>query len=114
MKKVLVVVNVFVHDFASALWLATILAVYWIERAASSPGVEEILFGLKKEFFFFGIGSLVVTLLTGAVRTLTYAEGIYGVDAEKMRKRILIVKHIFAFVIYGTGTWLQYRMVYGA
>lgn len=114
MRKVLVVVNVFVHDFASALWLSTILAVYWIGRAAPSPGVEEVLFGLKKEFFLFGIGSLVVTLLTGAVRTLTYAEGIYGADAEKIRKRILIVKHICAFVIYGTGTWLQYRMVYGA
>ncbi len=113
MNNLLRVINAYIHDFASAMWLATLLVVYWTNRFFPPSGSEEFFFGFKRDFFFIGIGSLVVILLTGVGRTYSYKSGQYGEDAEKERKEILIVKHILGLLIYGAGTFWQYTMVYG-
>ncbi len=113
MNKSIKVINAYIHDFASALWLATVLVVYWTNRFTPPPGSEDFFFEFRKEFFFIGIGSLAVILITGIGRTYTYKTGEFGEDAEKKRKEILIVKHILGLIIYGAGTYWQYVMVYG-
>ena len=94
------------------MWLASVLVVYWINRYTVPQGMEEIIFQLKRDFLFIGIGSLVVILVTGIGRTYGYRTGHFGEDAEKKRKEILIVKHILGMIIYGAGTYWQYSMVY--
>jgi len=113
MKKTLIILNAYIHDFASALWLVTVLLVYWVGRYVPPPGSEEFFFQVKREFFFLGGGSLVVILLTGIGRTIAYRSGLYGDKAEKVRKVLLVIKHILGFLLYGAGTYWQYRMVYG-
>lgn len=112
MNHFLKVVNAYIHDFASALWLATVLTVYWTNRFTPPAGSEGFFFQFKKEFLYISIGSLVVILVTGVGRTIAYRSGQFGQDAEKKRKEILIVKHILGMIIYGAGTYWQYTMVF--
>lgn len=103
----------FIHDFAAGFWAATVLSVYWLHRLQlSDPGLSSSLHPLGIEFFYFGLASVVVVMLTGMGRTFTYIENYYGKDAEKMRRKMLAVKHILLFGIFGSGTYWQYTMVF--
>jgi uncharacterized membrane protein len=112
LKNTIKVINAYVHDFASALWLVTVLVIYWTNRFNPPAGSEDFFLGFKKEFFYIGVASLIVIVLTGIGRTLLYESGEYGEDSEQKRKKILIVKHILGIIIYGAGTYWQYIMVY--
>jgi hypothetical protein len=113
MKNILLVINAFIHDFVSALWLAALLVVYWINTYSAPSEAGLFILRLKKNFFYIGIGSLIMILFTGLWRMLTYRTGELGEEIEKKRKTILIIKHIIGFAIYGAGTYWLYIMVYG-
>jgi len=36
-----------------------------------------------------------------------------GENAEKLKRRMLIIKHILLFLVFGVGIYWQYKMVYG-
>lgn len=113
MKKALTIFIGFIHDFAAGCWGATVLAIYWVDRLRVPPEVAAQLTGLKEQFFFAGLVCVVVVFLGGAGRTFTYVGNVYGPDAEKTRRKMLAIKHIFLFVVFGLGTWWQYARVYG-
>ena len=103
----------FIHDFAAGCWAATVLAIYWIHNFQSTnPELAQALTPLSIEFFYLGLVCVSIVLLTGMGRTFTYIEDVYGKDAEKLRKKMLMIKHILLFVIFGTGTYWQYIMVF--
>jgi len=78
----------------------------------SNPGLASSLRPLGIEFCYFGLASMIVVLLTGMGRTFSYIEYYYREEAEKMRKKMLEVKHILLFGIFGTGTYWQYTIAY--
>ena len=109
-KKALAILNGFVHDFAAGIWLAAIATITMLHRAHSShPEVVGVLNGLERRFFWASIAAMVVIMATGAGRTFTYVDNWYGPDAERARRRMLIVKHLFLFAAFGAG----YLYVYG-
>ena len=55
---------------------------------------------------------MILVLFTGMGRTFTYIENYYGKDTEKMRKKMLAVKHSLLFGIFGSGTYWQYTMAF--
>lgn len=113
MKKALSIFVGFVHDFAAGCWAATVIAIYWLHRLPlDRPEIKSVISPLKKEFFFLGLACVGIVLITGMGRTFTYAGNIYGEDAEKLRRRMLIVKHIVLFSAFGAGIYWQYIMVY--
>ena len=113
MKKSITIFVGFIHDFAAGCWAATVLAIYWINDLQSkNPELAQALSPLEKEFFYLGLACVGIVLLTGMGRTFTYIENVYGKDAEKLRKKMLIVKHILLFGIFGTGTYWQYTMAF--
>ena len=112
MKKALTIFIGFVHDFAAGCWAATVLAIYWINRITVSPEVSETLLGLKKQFFYAGLVCVLVVFATGAGRTFTYVDNVYGDDAEKRRRKMLIIKHIVLVLVFGLGVLWQYTMVF--
>lgn len=112
MKKALTIVIGFIHDFAAGCWAATVLGIYWLSRQAFSAEVHSIIFGLKKQLFWAGIACVVTVFATGAGRSFTYVDNVYGKDAEKARKRLLIIKHIILLVVFGSGIFWQYTMVF--
>lgn len=113
MKKAFTIFVGFLHDFAAGIWLATVLAVWWLERNMSA-GVSEVLEPLQKQFFYIGIGCVAMVFLAGAGRTFTYTYigSVYGEETENQRRKMLIVKHLLLLSIFGLGTWWQYEMVF--
>ncbi len=114
MRKALTIFIGFIHDFAAGCWGASVLAVYWVDKIGAGQGSGTMFFDLKKQFFFLGLGCVAVVVLAGMGRTFTYAYigSVYGEDAEKLRKKMLAVKHIILFTVFGLGIWWQYTMVY--
>ncbi len=113
MKRVLQVVIGFAHDFAAGIWAATVLGVWWLERAQVAGETRTVLDALERQFFWIGVGCVAIVLATGAGRTFTYVDNHYGPDAESARRRALVVKHIVLFAIFGAGLLGQYRLAFG-
>lgn len=103
----------FVHDFATGCWAATVIAVAYLDSRSVTPDVASVLNGLERLFFAMGIGCAVVVFATGAGRTFTYVDGVYGASAERDRRRALILKHVVLVVVFGAGILWQYGMAYG-
>jgi len=115
MKKAFTIFIGFIHDFAAGCWAATVVAIYWVHRLAlQRPELKELLNGLEKQFFWAGIACIVIVILAGVGRTFTYAYigSVYGEQSEKLRRRMLVVKHIVLFSVFGGGTWWQYIMAF--
>lgn len=113
MKKSIAIFVGFIHDFAAGCWLSTVLAIYWINGLHSrSPELTQALSPLEIDFFYLGLASIGIVLLTGMGRTFTYIENVYGANDEKLRKKMLVVKHMLLFGIFGTGTYWQFTMTF--
>lgn len=112
MKKALTIVIGFVHDFATGCWASTVLAIYWLSRLPVPDELSAVLFGLKRQLFYAGIACVVLVFATGAGRTFTYIDDVYGKDAERTRKKMLVIKHIVLVTVFGLGVWWQYTMVF--
>lgn len=112
MKKALTIIIGFVHDFAAGCWAATVLAIYWLSRQSFSAEVGTVIFELKKQLFWAGVICVIMVFATGAGRTFTYVENVYGPDAEKRRRKLLIIKHIILLSVFGLGTWWQYSLTF--
>ncbi len=111
MKKFFAIIIGFIHDFAAGCWAATVFAVWWLDRQNIAFDLIDIFLDLKRQFFYIGLGCIAMVLATGAGRSFTYVNNIYGKDAEKMRRFLLIVKHILLLVLFGFGTYWQYTML---
>lgn len=104
LKKTLIVLNGFIHDFAAGIWLATIVAIAVLHNAhLQAPSVDNVLNHLEHLFFWGSVVAAVIIMATGAGRTFTYVDNWYGEDAERARRRALIVKHIVLFSAYAIG-----------
>jgi hypothetical protein len=113
MKKSLTVIIGFVHDFASGCWAATVFAVAFLDARVADNGPTVVLAELEQSFFWIGIACIAVVFATGAGRTFTYVDQHYGPEAERQRRRLLIVKHLILVVVFGAGTAWQYAMAFG-
>lgn len=106
-KSILVVLNNFLHDIATGLWLACLLLAFYINRRWS--GNLDHLSKIQEFLFVTSLAALSIIGLTGIIRRKTYTSYLYGVDLEVKRKALLIVKHILlAFIVFG-GTWFLYK-----
>lgn len=115
MKKLAIVTNGFLHDFAAGLWLASIVTVALLHDA--HPGAEAalaVLSGLERKFFWVSVASMATILATGAGRTFTYVDNWYGQDAEAARRRALVVKHVVLLAAFGAGYAWIWRKVFHA
>lgn len=112
-RKAAIVLNGFVHDFAAGYWLALMVAIALIHRLhGSHPEVTAILNSIERLFFWQSIAAMVAIAATGAGRTFTYIENWYGPDAERLRRRMLIIKHIVLLAVFGAGYFVVYPMVF--
>jgi len=112
-KKILTILIGFIHDWAAGGWAATVFGVYWLNRQAVPSELGNIIFDLKKQFFYFVIACVILVFATGTGRTFTYVGNVYGEDAEKMRRKMLIIKHIILLSVFGAGTFWQFFMTFG-
>ncbi len=117
MRKIFTIIVGFIHDFAAGCWLATVLAVYWLDIAlAQHPELTGVLKNLQKEFFYIGLACVGIVFLAGIGRTFTYAYigNVYGKNAEPLRRKMLIVKHIALIIVFGLGIYWQWRIIFSS
>jgi len=112
-KSALTVIIGFVHDFASGCWAATVFAIAYLDGREVDTGAATLLGELERSFFWIGIACIVVVFATGAGRTFTYVDQHYGPEAERQRRRLLIIKHVVLVIVFGAGTAWQYIMAFG-
>lgn len=113
MEKTLTIFVGFIHDFAAGCWAATVITVYWLDRASGKkPALKSTLSGLERDLFYIGIVCAVIVILAGAGRTFTYVDNVYGEDSERQRRKMLIIKHIILITVFGLGIYWQYTMVF--
>ncbi|ABB30839.1 hypothetical protein GeomeDRAFT_0914 [Geobacter metallireducens RCH3] len=113
-RSIAVILNGFVHDFAAGIWLAAIASIALIHRMHQlrSPEVVAILNRLEHIFFWTSVVSMVFIMATGAGRTFTYVDNWYGADAERVRRRMLIIKHVVLLSAFGAGYLFVYPLVF--
>lgn len=112
-KKTVVIVNGFIHDFAAGIWLATIVTIAVLHDAhLKDAAVVSTLNHLERMFFWWSVGAAVLIMLTGAGRTFTYVDNWYGEDAEQERRKALITKHVFLFFAYALGYFWVWGKVF--
>lgn len=112
MKRLLAVVIGFVHDWSAGIWAAAVLGIWWVSRAEAPPEAGPVLAALCRRFFWISVGAVIVVFATGAGRTFTYVDGVYGPDAERARRKALAVKHVFLFLVFGSGTAWAYSLAF--
>ncbi len=103
-KKSAIIFNGFLHDFAAGIWLAAVATITMLHNAhLEHPEVISVLNHLERLFFWGSVAAMVTIMATGAGRTFTYVENWYGVDAERVRRKMLIIKHVFLAVVFAAG-----------
>ena len=113
LKKSAVVFNGFLHDFAAGYWLAALVAIAVLHRFhLQYPALIELLNRIERLFFWQSVGAMVIILATGAGRTFTYVDNWYGPDAERVRRRMLIIKHVVLFAFFGAGYLIFWGSVF--
>lgn len=115
LKKSAVIINGFIHDFAAGIWLAAIAAIAMLHKAHLHEALlTTALNRIERQFFWASVAAMLVIMATGAGRTFTYVENWYGPDAERMRRRMLIIKHLLLFVCFGAGyLWIWGKIFHG-
>lgn len=113
LKKIAVVINGFIHDFTSGYWVSALIAIYFLhdfrlEYQALSVPINHI----ERFFFWNALCAMVIILLTGAGRTFTYVDNVFGEQTEATRRKLLIGKHIILFAVFGAGSWWSYQVTF--
>lgn len=108
--KALIIVNNFVHDLFTGLWASSLLVIYFLDKRARAPQgllISPALHDVMRMLFWLGVISMAVIVASGGLRLLYYRTETAGED-EKIKKDLLIIKHVlFTFVFIG-GTYFSY------
>lgn len=112
MRAMVAIIIGFLHDFAAGSWAATVLAVWWLDRQPFPPELGLAILGLQQQFFHAGLLCLGLVMATGAGRSFTYVNHVYGAEHEAGRRRLLVGKHLLLLTLFGLGTWWQYTTIH--
>lgn len=110
LKIWLVIINNFVHDLFTGLWISTILVIYLLGRKADfaqgtplATSLQEVM----RVFFWLGIFSILIIIVTGIFRLREYRSKNSG-GSEPIKNKLLILKHILLGGVFLAGTYLAY------
>ena len=111
---VILMMNNYFHDVATALLLASAIAMWVIYKKfgdSDKPEVRDYFLRLYGSLTFLARFSLAWIILGGIPRTIFYTEFEWSHFAGKSQIPALIIKHILAFIFVGTGAyiWLKIR-----
>ncbi len=109
--KALFIINNFTHDLFTGLWTSAILVIYLLSKRAQEQALLAAeLHPVMHMFFWLGIFSIGMILGTGLVRFIYYRPETDG--SERIKKSLLIYKHLLLGAVFIGGTFLAYRWTY--
>lgn len=100
----------FAHDLATGFWLALVLVAAGLRRTLEPAGLLPAGRPVLVALFRWVIAALVVILLTGVWRTLTF-RNTPGID-PLVKRRLLIAKHVLLGAAFALGTWYAWRLAF--
>jgi ABC-type transporter Mla maintaining outer membrane lipid asymmetry permease subunit MlaE len=100
---ILVMLNNYLHDLATAVFAVSAAAAYLLQRSLAMrrepAALRPVVTGLVK----IGVVSLVWTLLAGLIRGMTYREFEWVEAAGRGQVPVLVVKHVILVCLVTTG-----------
>jgi len=112
-KKIAAVLNGFIHDFMTGYWLSALITIYLLHGyQARYPALAPLLGEMERFFFWNSAAAVVLILATGGARTFTYVDNFYGPETERTRRKMLIIKHVVLFAIFGIAEYWAYSTVF--
>jgi hypothetical protein len=111
---IMLMMNNYFHDVATALLLASGVAMWVIYKRfgdSDNPEVRDYFLRLYRSITFLARFSLAWIIIGGIPRTYFYKEFEWAQYAGKGQIPALIVKHVLAFTFVGSGVyvWLKIR-----
>jgi len=115
LRDQLTILNAFVHDVATGTWISSLILITVLHGETSQPSwaaAAPLVPPLAGKFMVLTWVSLVVILLTGVVRMVTWKVFGWTGDVSRDRVRLLKVKHAVLGVAFLAGTVWMARVVY--
>ena len=112
MIPILVMLNNYLHDFATAMVVVTSYAMFLMVRYAEKEGadVKRMVLRLYPKMLHLAAGSFIFLLFAGVIRTFTFREYEWLEAAGKGQVYVLVIKHILLFSLFGYGLYLWIRV----
>ena len=111
---VIIMMNNYFHDVATALLMASAIVIWVIIKRYESSVVTnettDYFLKIYKSSTMMAKFALLWIILGGIPRTIFYTEFEWANAAGKSQITALVVKHILAFAIVGTGAYLWIRI----
>ena len=111
---ILLMLNNYVHDVATGLLLISALWLAWSARDLGSSPSQEMIDYFHRTYrrcVRFVIGSLIVIVATGIIRTVTFMDFEWQPALGRGLIPVLVMKHvlIFTMLLAGGYAWVQMR-----
>jgi hypothetical protein len=111
----LTILNAFVHDIATGTWISALvlISILHVETGKAAWDASRALVGpLASKFMILAWTSLVVIMLTGVVRMVTWKVFGWTGDVSRDRVKLLKVKHALLGTAFLAGTVWMAVVVY--
>lgn len=109
MIGILVMLNNYFHDFATALVVVCTYGMLFMARYAEKKGghdSKQMVLALYPKMVHLTGGSVVFVFIAGIVRAFTYKEFEWNNAVESGQVLALTIKHIILFILFAYGIYL--------
>lgn len=109
MLAVLVMLNNYFHDFATALLVVTTYGMFFVVKYAErkkGADLEEMVILLYPKMVHLAGGSVIFVFIAGIVRAFTYKEFEWKGAVETGQVAALMVKHVILFILFSYGVYI--------
>jgi len=111
---IFIMLNNYFHDVATALLVASGIIIWiiikWYDSSAKTRETTEYFLRIYKSSTKLAKISLAWILIGGIPRTLAYRDFEWTNAVGKGQVPALIIKHILAFIIVGTGIYIWIKL----
>lgn len=111
-RDTLIIINSFIHDVATGVWISTLLAMTYIksetEQQTGLQAISNLTTKLQGKLFMLAVVCLGIVLITGIIRGLTFRYYGWTGDVARGRKQLLLVKHIILGTVVLSGLYYQF------
>lgn len=113
MKNYFALINDFAHDFFTALWLASLLVLFLVNRELESfedlaTSASPVIRVLLHDFFWLQTWSMALIIVTGIGRYVHVKGTATSNHYDEQRKTLLIAKHAVLGVLFTGGSVLGF------
>jgi len=107
---ILVMLNNYLHDLATAVFAVSALAAWFLLRSPSARRAPEALGDVIRGLVRVGTAALVWTLAGGVVRALAFRRYEWMEAAGRSQVPALVVKHVILITLVIAGLIVLYRV----